>query len=193
MTSESKGRSPSNRQGKQGSAASRAADPVFQAEGWVLLLHPCFLDQVERLATAVEAERQKARGRAFDTTNAKLLRRIVEIAFDEVPVEPGHKDYRQGKTLGRGRSHWFRAKFGGGRFRLFFRFSSAEKIIIYAWVNDEDTLRTYGSQTDAYREFGRRLDAGRPPDSWKDLKEQAAGEEATKRARDFAKRLGRGK
>ena len=33
------------------------------------------------------------------------------------------------------RRHWLRAKFGGGRFRLFFGYSSSAKIIIYAWVN----------------------------------------------------------
>ena len=31
-----------------------------------------------------------------------------------------------------------------GRFRLFFRFDSASKVIIYAWVNDENTLRKVG-------------------------------------------------
>lgn len=191
MTRRSKGRSPSSGPDRQSSAVPEAAESVFDANGWVLLMHPCFMEQVERLVAAVEAERRKERGSAPDTANAKLLRRIVELAFDEIPADPGHRDYRQGKTLGTGRTHWLRAKFGGGRFRLFFRFSTAEKIIIYAWVNDEDTLRTYGSQTDAYREFGRRLDAGRPPDSWRELKAQASGAEATSRARTLAQRLGR--
>ena len=42
--------------------------------------------------------------------------------------------------LGPGNRHWFRAKFHG-RYRLFFRFSAGQKIIIYAWVNDEQSLR----------------------------------------------------
>lgn len=154
-------------------------------------MHPCFLEQVERLAGAVEEERRKAKGKAPQTANAKLLRRIVEIALDEVPADPAQSDYRQGKTLGAGRTHWFRAKFGSRRFRLFFRFSTAKKLIIYAWVNDEDTLRTYGSQRDAYREFGRRPDAGRPPDSWKELAAQASAGEAIERARELVKRLTR--
>jgi hypothetical protein len=40
--------------------------------------------------------------------------------------------------------HWFRVKFSG-RFRLFFRYSSQHKVIVYAWVNDENTLRKSGS------------------------------------------------
>jgi len=42
--------------------------------------------------------------------------------------------------------HWRRAKIGQ-RFRLFFRFDSKVKINIFAWVNEEKTLRTAGSAT----------------------------------------------
>jgi toxin YhaV len=41
-------------------------------------------------------------------------------------------------------SHWRRAKFLS-RFRLFFRYNSKAKVIIYAWVNEENTLRKAGS------------------------------------------------
>ncbi|WP_246506000.1 type II toxin-antitoxin system YhaV family toxin [Mesorhizobium silamurunense] len=30
---------------------------------------------------------------------------------------------------------------------MFFRFDSASKIILLAWVNDDDTMRAYGSRT----------------------------------------------
>ena len=32
-----------------------------------------------------------------------------------------------------------------GRFRLFFRFDSASRIAVYAWVNDENTMRKAGA------------------------------------------------
>ena len=35
----------------------------------------------------------------------------------------------------------------------FFRYDSASKIIVYAWVNDEKNKRAYGGKTDAYRVF----------------------------------------
>lgn len=33
-------------------------------------------------------------------------------------------------------------------------------------MNDEQTLRTYGSRDDAYAVFGAMLSNGNPPDSW---------------------------
>jgi toxin YhaV len=57
---------------------------------------------------------------------------------------------------------WFRAKFHQ-RFRLFFRFSSKEQVIVYAWMNDERTLRKAGAKTDPYRVFREMLEAGDPP------------------------------
>lgn len=58
------------------------------------------------------------------------------------------------------------AKCGGGRFRLFFRYSTSAKIIVFAWVNDETTLRIYGSKSDAYAVFRKMLDKGNPHDDW---------------------------
>jgi toxin YhaV len=86
--------------------------------------------------------------------------------FEAIPVDPTRPEYRQGGTLGANRKHWFRAKFGGGRFRLFFRYSTSAKIIIFAWVNDAQTLRTYGSKSDAYAVFKAMLDRGNPPEDW---------------------------
>jgi toxin YhaV len=40
------------------------------------------------------------------------------------------------------------------------------KIIVYTWVNDSDTLRTYGSKSDAYAVFKAMLDKGNPPEDW---------------------------
>ncbi|MEQ1536640.1 MAG: type II toxin-antitoxin system YhaV family toxin, partial [Burkholderiaceae bacterium] len=68
-------------------------------------------------------------------------------------------------TLGAQHKHWFRAKFFQ-QYRLFFRYHQASKIIVYAWVNDETTLRAYDSKTDAYQVFARMLQSGNPPDDW---------------------------
>ena len=50
-------------------------------------------------------------------------------------------------TLGDAYRHWFRAKFFQ-QYRLFFRYHAASRIIVYAWVNDEDTRRAYESADD---------------------------------------------
>jgi toxin YhaV len=86
--------------------------------------------------------------------------------------------------LGTDRKHWFRAKFGGGRFRLFFRYDSKSRIIVYAWVNDETTLRAYGAKTDAYAVFRGMLDKETPPDSWDALLKAARAEAAAQRIAD---------
>jgi toxin YhaV len=52
---------------------------------------------------------------------------------------------------------------------LFFRYHDASKIIIYAWVNDDDTKRAYESKADAYRVFSKMLKKGHPPDDWDQL------------------------
>ena len=80
-----------------------------------------------------------------------------------IPADPTRSEYRQGDTLGPENRHWFRAKFGGQRFRLFFRYDSKTKVIIYAWVNDSDTLRTCGNKNDAYAVFRKMLASGNPP------------------------------
>lgn len=36
-------------------------------------------------------------------------------------------------------------------------------MIVFAWVNDEETKRAYESADDAYRVFHRMLGNGRPP------------------------------
>ncbi|KXV79940.1 toxin, partial [Acetobacter malorum] len=84
-------------------------------------------------------------------------------------------------TLGKAHKHWFRAKFGNGRFRLFFRYDSATKVIIFAWVNDNNSLRTYGAKTDAYKVFQGMLEGGNPPDGWTELSKEASDQAAVDR------------
>jgi toxin YhaV len=142
--------------------------------GWTVLAHPLFLDQWEKLIEAVDALKAKKPGDYQKSADAKLLAALVQLVHKTVPSDPTAATYRQGSTLGDNRKHWFRAKFGNGRFRLFFRYSSASKVIIFAWVNDETTLRTYGAKTDAYKVFKGMLDDGNPPDDWADLYKAAS-------------------
>jgi toxin YhaV len=139
---------------------------MITVNGWTLYAHPLFLEQLEKLTAAVEKAKKKGPKGYHSTANAKLLAAMRKLMFEAIPVDPTRPEYRQGGTLGASRKHWFRAKFGGGRFRLFFRYSTSAKIIIYAWVNDAQTLRTYGSKSDAYAVFKAMLDRGNPPEDW---------------------------
>ena len=91
-----------------------------------------------------------------------------------IPQDPSLPDYRQGDTLGNNHKHWFRAKFFQ-QYRLFFRFDSASKIVVFVWVNDEKNKRAYSSKTGAYRIFEKMLNGGHPPDGWDQLLEEPKG------------------
>lgn len=132
--------------------------------GWTVYFHPLFLDQVARLIAGVERDRRKHPADFKSRPNAKLLNAIRTITFERIPQDPTDKRYRLGGTLGDKHKHWFRDKFGNGRFRLFFRYDLRAKIIVYVWVNDATTLRTYGTKSDAYAVFAAMLNDGNPPD-----------------------------
>ena len=68
-------------------------------------------------------------------------------------------EYRQGATLGYDHKHWLRAKFFQ-QYRLFFRYRAPSQQILFAWVNDEDSKRAYGSSDNAYRVFRKMLEGG---------------------------------
>jgi toxin YhaV len=62
------------------------------------------------------------------------------------------------------------------QYRLFFRYHQESKIIVFAWVNDENSKRAYDSKTDAYQVFKKMLESGNPPDDWNDLLKEAESE-----------------
>ncbi len=133
--------------------------------GWEVYAHPLFLDQLEALTAAVERAREKDPEDYRSGRDAKMLAAVLKLAFEDIPADPAHKRFEQGETLGSGRKHWRRAKFYQ-QYRLFFRFSSTARVIVLAWVNDEQTKRAYGSRADAYAVFAKMLKAGNPPDDW---------------------------
>jgi len=49
-------------------------------------------------------------------------------------------------------------------------------VIVYAWVNDEDTKRAYESSDSAYRVFHKMLESGHPPDERDQLLAEAQKE-----------------
>jgi toxin YhaV len=102
----------------------------------------------------------------------KRLAAIARLAFEVIPHDPTRPEYRQGNTLGDQHKHWFRARFFQ-QYRLFFRFHAQARVIVFAWVNDEDTKLAYESAHDAYRVFRRMLDSGRPPSDWGQLLAEA--------------------
>jgi toxin YhaV len=144
-----------------------------ETPGWRLFAHPAFRQPFDALVAeaarlcAADPESYKQHPKV------KLLKRIVDLIEVEIPRDPGAAEYSLGNTLGPQHRHWRRAKFLG-RFRLFFRYSSKDRVIIYAWVNDEKTMRKAGGRNDPYAIFSSRLRRGEPPDDWNALIKEAA-------------------
>ena len=143
--------------------------------GWTVFAHPLFLAQLEALARQVEAFRQKDPVGYVKKNANKRLVAITKLAFNVIPQDPTRPEYRQGGTLGDEHKHWFRAKFFQ-QYRLFFRYHAQVKVIVFAWVNDDDTKRAYESSDDAYRVFRKMLESGHPPGDWNQLLTEARAE-----------------
>jgi toxin YhaV len=140
----------------------------MQCHGWTLLFHTCVVEQLQKLqAAAARAQRNDPQGFELNA-NVKLLRALSQLITDVVPTDPARDEFRQGNTLGHAYRHWRRAKVGR-RFRLFFRYDSKARVIVFAWVNDEQTLRAAGSKSDPYTVFEKMLGKGNPPDDWAEL------------------------
>lgn len=138
---------------------------MIQRHGWTLLFHECLVGQLRRLQAAVTRVQQKDSSGFGSNANTRLLAALSKLIFETVPSDPNRDEYRQGNTMGSAFRHWRRVKIGR-RFRLFFRFDSKAKIIVFAWVNDENGLRSSGSKTDPYVIFQKMLERGYPPDDW---------------------------
>jgi len=144
--------------------------------GWSVFAHPLLIAQLESLVREVEAHKRKDPTGFVKKNATKRLAAIAKLAFDVIPQDPTRAEYRQGGTLGDDHKHWFRAKFFQ-QYRLFFRYHASAKVIVYAWVNDDDTKRAYESKEDAYRVFRKMLENGHPPDHWDQLLTEAQREE----------------
>lgn len=144
------------------------------ANGWAIYAHPLFLEQLDALIAEVEARKHRDPETWRKKNATKRLAAILKLVSTDIPADPASPQFRQGDTLGSHRKHWFRAKFFQ-QYRLFFRFDSSRKIIVLVWVNDEETLRAYGSRSDAYAVFKSMLDGGNPPDDFHAILRAAEG------------------
>jgi len=137
----------------------------MRRHGWSLLFHECIIGQLQRLHAAARRAEAKDPAGCAANANVKLFRALSRLMMDAIPSDPARAEYRQGNTLG---GHWRRAKVGR-RFRLFLRYDTKANLIVYAWVNDVQTLRSAGSQSDPCAVFEKMLGRSHPPDDWNAL------------------------
>jgi toxin YhaV len=153
----------------------------MEAHGWRLFVHPLFQAQLEKLVKRVGklassdpdasdrgSDQGSDQGGYVSHPATKILATINHYIRDAIPRDPHGPEFRQGNTLGQGNRHWFRARFYG-RYRLFCRFSTGQRIIVYVWVDDEGSLRKSGSKTGPYAVFKAMIETGEPPNSFAEL------------------------
>ena len=135
---------------------------------WFLLAHPAFMNQLIISTQKMNDSKAKAGTNWIYHSDIKRHFTLVRQITERIPQDPSSADFRLGNALGQRYKLWFRAKFLQ-QYRVFFRYSSMRKIIVYGWMNVPKTLRAYGSKTDAYLVFKKMLESGRVPNSWDEL------------------------
>ena len=129
--------------------------------GWSIKFHKIFYKIFVDLIREVSQLRESDPENYQNHPKTKLLANVLHCIKVDVPNDPNHRKFRLGKSLGEFTS-WRRAKnnFSGMRYRLFFRFMSDNKTIVYAWINDDTCLRKDGAKTDVYAVFLKMLQKG---------------------------------
>ncbi|MGA2401172.1 MAG: type II toxin-antitoxin system YhaV family toxin [Syntrophobacteraceae bacterium] len=104
----------------------------------------------------------------------KLLAGLFKCITEYVPANPNNPRFLLGNTLGTKYNNWRRVKeLLPPRYRLFFQFRSDLRDIIFAWFNDENTLRKEGSSTDVYAVFRKMLENEIMPSDFSALKKSS--------------------
>ena len=140
----------------------------MQQKHWLLLGHPAFKAQLNQYLVAAIVSKSIVGEDWKNTKAGKKYIAALRLVHEIIPRNPGDPAFRLGKALGPKHSHWFRAKFFQ-QYRIFFRYSSLSRVIVYGWMNNESTKRAYESKTDAYAVFKRMLEQGKVPNNWDEL------------------------
>ena len=78
---------------------------MITINGWTILAHPLFLDQLENLTNVVEALKAKKPDEYQSNASTKLLAALSNLVFQTIPADPAATVYRQGSTLGAPHKH----------------------------------------------------------------------------------------
>ncbi len=77
-----------------------AAQPGLVVNGWTILVHKLFLDQISAIVAEIERARSKAPINFSKKNCAKRLAAILKLALEDIPHNPANPLYRQGGTIG---------------------------------------------------------------------------------------------
>jgi toxin YhaV len=130
----------------------------MEIHGWRTFVHPLFEKQLEKLTRQVERlESRDPKGYAAHPAT-KILSTINYYMREAIPRDPSSEEFRAES------GHWLQARFHG-RYRLFYRISSEQRVIVYVWVRNE-----HDSKSGPFGMFRARLERGEPAGVYADLR-----------------------
>jgi toxin YhaV len=127
--------------------------------GWLVLLRPEFAQRYDELRREARRLQDALSEQAYRThPTVKLAAAVHRLVTQVVPQDPNRPEFQLKGDL----AQYRRAKQHGlpPRYRLFWVFSSSERVIIFLYLNDETTLRKEGDQNDPYEIFARMVRRG---------------------------------
>ena len=137
---------------------------------WELFFFKLFDLQYRFLVDEVKALRKKKPEGYIRHPKTKMLKKMRNAIFKDVPTDPLHSKFNLGNMLGPNFRQFKRVKNDmPDRYRLFFRFSSEGTSIIYIWMNDRSSLRQEGSKRDVYSVFRHMIEKGDVPEEYSGL------------------------
>ena len=146
----------------------------MKRSGWEIFFFKIFYKQYVRLIDDVKSLSQKDPTTYKSHPKTKLLASVQKAIKDDVPADPFHKKFMLSKTLKKKYKEWRRVKQGlPPRYRMFFRFYSIPREIIFVWINSEGYIRKSGDKHDVYVVFKKMLDRGEVPQDYKELMDQS--------------------
>jgi toxin YhaV len=151
---------------KQEAATAPSAPPPgsparLVVNGWTFLAWPAFDERWTNLIVSAAKKRAADPAGYQASPEARMLKALTLVIRDHIARDPNAPAYRLRRDL----AAWRRVRFFG-RYRLFYRFNSAHRIVVLTWLNDEQTVRKEGAKTDPYAVFSAMLSRGDVPADW---------------------------
>lgn len=124
---------------------------------YLLKYHELYYQRIQELKSRVKELKAQLTPEQFAQHEAVKLAVRVRDAEKEAADDPNRREYLLRDELRKFR----RYKKGLGRYRIIFCFSSDPPIIIFLYLNTEQSQRKAGSGRDPYEEFKGLLRRGR--------------------------------
>ncbi len=125
-------------------------------KGYLLKYHEFYHQRIQELKERVKELDQRLRPEEFRRHEVVKLALRVRRAEQEIAQDPNRPEYLLHGELRKFR----RYKRGLGRYRIIFCFSEQPPIIVFLYLNTEESLRKEGGRHDPYEEFKAFLRRG---------------------------------